>query len=57
MYDTLLDRELEEDSSTSAAATELQAKIGNQDEVREDLPLDLNSEKEALETELAADLD
>ncbi len=54
MYDTLLDRELEEDSSTSAAATELQGKIGDHDEAGDDLPLVLGNEKEA---ETPAELD
>ncbi len=57
MYDTLLDHELDEDSSTSAATTELQAKIGNSHEDREELPLVNGLTKETEDADLSLDLD
>ena len=57
MYDTLLDHELDEESSTSAASSELQATIGRRDETREEVPLVIDVPKEVKETDASLDLD
>ena len=46
MYDTLLDRELDEESSPSTVASELHTKIEDQESAREVLSLAIDTEQD-----------